>query len=78
MKGEEAYLDVHMQMCYEALEIFFFFQNISDKVEFDTWSTLLTAHIEIYEHLIQRKSSNDKYDSELAKMLCDTLIRVSL
>lgn len=76
MKGEDAYLDVHLAMCYEALEIFFYFQNMPEKVDFDTWATLLIAHMEIYEDLIQRKSSNVKYDNELAKMLADTIMRV--
>lgn len=37
MKGEDTYLDLHLQMCYEALEIFMFFTSIPEKVEFETW-----------------------------------------
>jgi hypothetical protein len=75
MKGEDAYMDLHINMCYEAFEIFQFFTNIAEKVEFETWNDLLATHIQIYEHLIERVNSTDSYDNQIGKMLERTCIR---
>ncbi|KAL0489676.1 RapGAP [Acrasis kona] len=75
MQGDEMAMDVHFTMCYEVLEIFLFFTNIPEKVEFDTWSDLLSTHMRIYNHLVQRKNSNDKYDQQFGTMLERTVIR---
>lgn len=76
MKGEEQFMDLHINMCYEVFEIFMFFINIEDKLEFETWSDLLLALIRIYNHLIQRSKLPDKYDQEFSKMLERTCVRV--
>jgi hypothetical protein len=75
MQGDEQSMDMHMQMCYEVLDIFMFFTNIPEKVEFETWSDLLLSHIHIFSHLIQRKNSADKYDQQFGDMLERTVMR---
>jgi hypothetical protein len=40
MEASEEKLDVQVNMCYEALQIFNHFQNIADKVDADTWYEL--------------------------------------
>lgn len=78
MKGEEQYLDIHMTMCYEVFEIFMFFINIEEKLEFETWSDLLMALIRIYGHLMKCTASSDKYENEFGKLLERTCVRVSI
>lgn len=75
MKGDEENLDIHIAMSHEVLEIFLFFTQISDRVETETWSTLLIAHLEIFEHLITRKQSQLKYDQDYGTMLTNIVIR---
>jgi hypothetical protein len=75
MSGDEQSMDMHMSMCYEVLEIFLFFTSIPEKVEFETWSDLLLSHIRIFNHLIQRKGSADKYDQQFGQMLERTVMR---
>jgi hypothetical protein len=75
MQGDELSMDSHMSMCYEVLEIFLFFTSIPERVEFETWSDLLLSHIRIFNHLIQRKNSADKYDQQFGQMLERTVMR---
>jgi hypothetical protein len=75
MRGKEEFLDIHIAMAYEVLDIFMFFVQIPDKIEFETWSTLLIAHIEIFEHLMLRKSSDQTYDQKFGDMLTNIVVR---
>lgn len=75
MKGDEENLDIHIAMSHEVLEIFLFFTQVPDRVETETWSTLLIAHLEIFEHLITRKQSQLKYDQDYGTMLTNIVIR---
>ena len=52
-----------------------FFIQMPEKIEFETWSTLLSAHIEIYEHLCIRKNSEDKYDIDFGNIFADVVMR---
>lgn len=68
-------------MCNDVFEMLSFFTNISEKVEFETWSDLLLAHIKIYNHLVQRKlrtnasTVEDKYEQEMGSMLEHQCVR---
>jgi len=78
MKGEESYLDVHLLVVYEVLDIFMFFVQISGKLEMETWSALLLAHVDIYQHVVIRKMSTSgdfKYDNEFGSMLIGIITR---
>ncbi|KAL9645965.1 hypothetical protein ABK040_001072 [Willaertia magna] len=78
MKGEEQFMDLHMTMCYEVFDIFMFFTQITDKVDFETWSDLLFAHMRIFTHLIERKNrigDDNNYDTMFGDMLEKTCIR---
>ncbi|KAG2389601.1 hypothetical protein C9374_014161 [Naegleria lovaniensis] len=77
MKGEEQFMDLHINMCYEALEMFMFFTQISDKVDFETWSDLLSAHRRICNAIVERKnkSSESSYDSTFFEILEKTCFR---
>lgn len=73
MEGDEAFIDIHLQLCYEALDIFIFFTSIPDKVEFETWNDLLSAHLQIAEHLIV--SGQNQSEHQLAKYLEKVCVR---
>jgi len=73
MEGDDASMDLHLQMCYDALDIFMFFSTIPDKVEFETWNDLLSAHLQIVEHLIT--VGQNQADPSIAKFLERTCVR---
>jgi hypothetical protein len=75
MEGEDSYLDIHMQLCYEVLEIFMYFTNIQEKVDFETWNDLMATHIQIAEHLIEKHTNKESYMGQLARYLLPTVLR---
>ncbi|EFC38122.1 hypothetical protein NAEGRDRAFT_81714 [Naegleria gruberi] len=76
MKGDEQYIDLHITMSYEVLEMFMFFTQISDKIDFETWSDLLSAHKRICSTVVDRKTKGgDNYDVMYSDILEKTCFR---
>jgi hypothetical protein len=75
MKGEENYLDLQLDIFYEVLEIFMHFTTISEEVELETWSALISTHQEIFETLAVKKNSSDSHDAEIGEVFNEVVVR---